>query len=258
MNADKHLLHLGNEEDQHRHQHAQGEPHENDGIKHGRHDLGAHFLFALLEVRDLAEHDVEEAARLARLDHGHIHFGERVRRFAHRVRQRHAVHDGIVNFLPLGFRRGIRRFLLQDHQCAAQRHARCQQAGKQAGEVLQHARGNPTRPERELPFGCVRRVRLIRRQCSGSWSGLAIDAFLEADGPQALALDLPEGLRPAAGLDLTLSNLAVRLQRSVVEGGHGTQWKNVQPSTFNAEHRTDSESPGVGSCMLSVECFMAV
>ena len=66
-------------------------------------------LFARLKFRDLRQHHVEKAARLARLHHRHIDARKGLRRFRHRVGQRHAVHHQVVDFLPLGLRRRRRR-----------------------------------------------------------------------------------------------------------------------------------------------------
>jgi hypothetical protein len=45
-----------------------------------------------------------------------------------------------MNFLPLGLGSRRTRFPVQDHQRAAQRHARRQQAGEQPGKVFEGAR----------------------------------------------------------------------------------------------------------------------
>ena len=77
--AGEQQLKTRNEEHEQENQDAQRQ-HQQDGrIKHCRHHLAAHFLFARLEVRDLVEHDVEESPRLARLDHRHVNLRKRFR-----------------------------------------------------------------------------------------------------------------------------------------------------------------------------------
>ena len=142
VEARKNLLEFRNEKHQQHRQHDQREAEQDARINHRRDDLRFQLLFARLKFRDLRQHHVEKSARLARLDHRDINARKRFRRFRHRVGQRHAVHDEVVNFLPFGLRRRRRGFLVQNHQRAAQRHARREQTGKQPREIFQFLRRN--------------------------------------------------------------------------------------------------------------------
>ena len=99
-------------------------------------------FFARLEIGDLRQHQIQKPARFARLHHGDINPRESVRRFSHRIGQRHAIDDEIMNFFPLRCGRRDGSFFVKNHQRAAQRHSRGEQAGEQTREVLQSACGN--------------------------------------------------------------------------------------------------------------------
>ena len=64
--------------------------------------------------------------------------------------ERRAIHHRVVKFAPLGTRCRVGRFLVENGQCAAQRHARRQQAGKRAREIFQRREGDLLGLKREL------------------------------------------------------------------------------------------------------------
>jgi len=101
----KDVLEFGDEESQQHHQHAQREHKQNARIQHRRQDFRFQILLAGLKFRNLRQHHVEKAARLARLHHRDIHARKSVRRLRHRVRQRQAVNHEIMHLFPLRFRR---------------------------------------------------------------------------------------------------------------------------------------------------------
>ena len=83
LNPSKSVWKRGMKKHEQENDHAHGEGHQHGGIHHRRGDLGAQFLFARLEIGDLREHDIKEAAGLARLDHGRVDAREHVGRFGH-------------------------------------------------------------------------------------------------------------------------------------------------------------------------------
>ncbi len=213
----EHPLELRDEKRQQHDQHHHRQHQQDARIQHRRHDLRFQVLFARLKFRDLRQHHVEKSARLARLDHRDVNARKSLRRFRHRVGQRHAVHDHVVNFLPLCLRHRRRGFLGQNHQCAAQRHARREQTGQQPREIFQFLRRNFFRLEIELKFfrgrqpagqspNRLSRRRLFRQQVTGRRPSVSI--WRIASGRLGAS-------------KLSLGNLAVRLQAFVSERGHG-------------------------------------
>jgi hypothetical protein len=142
MHAAEDLLEFRDEEHQQDREHDQRQRQQDARINHrGRH-LRLQILFPRLEIGDLRQHHVEEPARLAGFHHRGIDARKSLRRLRHRVGQRHAVNDQVVDFLPLGLGGGRGGFLVKNDQRAAQGHARREQAGEQAREIFQVLRGN--------------------------------------------------------------------------------------------------------------------
>ena len=144
-------LETRDEEHEQKHDHGQRQHEQDGGIHHGRQHLGLELLFPRLEVGDLREDHVEESARLAGLDHGHVNPGKRLRGARHRLGQGDAVDHEIVEFLPFGLGHGRGGFAMQNHQRPAERHPGGQQARQQPGEILQ-------RPRRDLPRAAERQL----------------------------------------------------------------------------------------------------
>jgi hypothetical protein len=111
------------------------------GIKHRGHDFPAEFFSRALKVGDLRQHQIEEAAGLACLNHRRVNARECFGRKRHRIGERHTVNDAVVNCLPLFSRDRRRCFLVKNHQRAAQRHAGGKQAGKVGGWKFSNIRG---------------------------------------------------------------------------------------------------------------------
>ena len=211
----EHRLEFRDEKRQQHNQHDDRQHKQNAGIQHRRHDLRFQVLFARLKFRDLRQHHVEKPARLARLDHRDINARKCFRRFRHRVGQRHAVHDGVVNFLPFDLGRRRRGFLGQNLQRAAQRHARRQQAGQEPREIFQFPRRNFFRLEIELDFSEVAQPAGQPRTafCGGGF-------FRQGHRAQAERFHLSQRVGPVRGVKLSLGDLAVGLQAFVSERGH--------------------------------------
>ena len=214
MHAAENLLEFRDEKYQQHREHDQRQHQQDARINHrGRH-LRLQILFPCLEIGDLCQHHVEESARLAGFDHRGINARKSLRRFLHRIGQRHAVNDQVVDFLPPGLGGGRGSFLVKNDQRAAQGHARREQAGEQAREIFQVLRGNLFRFELEGKVSECRRQRgAVFRHCR---RGL----FGQADRAQAQRLHLPQRVGPARGVKLPLGDGAVALQGSVGKGGH--------------------------------------
>jgi hypothetical protein len=194
--------------------------HEQDRRVHQRgDDLVLQVLFARLEIRDLRQHDVEEAARLARLDHRHIH-----------ARERHPASG--PSRPPATCRRSPGRGFpststlaagsedsLENHQRAAERHARRQQAGQQAREIFQHPRRDLAgRPSLSPPGQSGHRAPCPRRgpEPPDAFAGRAdFSASLMGFNPRHL--HLAHRLLAIAGFDAAFGEAAVGFQGFVGE-----------------------------------------